>query len=56
MEAKIAIDCAPDSFLKLVRIRFPTFSSRIDHTLCYSQQIEGGFFHIAAIIGVGSAE
>ena len=56
MEAKIAIYCAPHSFLKLVRIRFFTFSGRIYHTPCEGQDIEGSFFFIAAIGGVGPAE
>ncbi len=56
MEAKIAIYCAPHSFLKLARIRFLTFPSRIYHTLCDSEDIENGFFQIAAMRGAGSAE
>jgi hypothetical protein len=56
LEAKIAINCAPHSFLKLVRIRFLTFSSRIYQTFCDGQDIEGSFFLIAAIKDVWSAE
>ena len=56
MEAKIAIYRAPHSFLKLLRIRFFAFSSSIYHTPCDSEEIENGFFPIAAIREVGSAE